>query len=183
MLISIISRFRSGPHPAASRLSYNLDPARNPAEQKLQLDDPSLAQRASLLGLGARARSRNDDFQRPSRFGLDECLRHASAGDCVPARSSRTTFAWGSGVNRRRFLPQCASSGAQTPLGIGPNSGAHFSHLDSVQVDGDEHDGMDNTLSRPRAIPARLMENRLTRVWPRARKTRGELAKSNDSTP
>jgi hypothetical protein len=53
--ILIISRFRSRPHPAASRPCYDLDPARNLAGQMLRLEDPSLFERASLVGLEARA--------------------------------------------------------------------------------------------------------------------------------
>src|SRR5512147_2726650 len=48
--------------------------------------------------------SRKVAFQVVSRLGLRACLRHTSAGDWAPVKTSRTTWALNSGVKRRRFF-------------------------------------------------------------------------------
>src|SRR5512135_2956258 len=48
--------------------------------------------------------SRKVTFQVVSRLGLRACLRHTSAGDWTPVKTSKTTWALNSGVKRRRFF-------------------------------------------------------------------------------
>ena len=77
------------------------------------------------------ARSRKVPFQVVSRLGLRARVRHASAGDCLPVRTSRTTWALNSGVNRRRFVMRVRLlSDLQIHYAPGPILGAHyhFSH-------------------------------------------------------
>ena len=76
-----------------------------PAQQPLQLGDAGLVLVTLLVALEEGMRfSRKVAFQVDSRLGLRACLRHTSAGDWAPVKTSRTTWALNSGVKRRRFF-------------------------------------------------------------------------------
>src|SRR5262249_51017078 len=60
------------------------------------------AERRSSAWKTAGRRSRRVAFQRANRLGMIWCLRHTSAWEAAPVRTSRTTFALNSGVKARR---------------------------------------------------------------------------------